>query len=104
MEIMDPIFSQGKASRDQLSLLDVLEEPNIHLSNLDFLPFGNRLIQFLRKSSRSVSVCQEVQRPIHGHGVLQHIYLHPEGCGPAHLDAGTQGVVCISDREHIVVR
>ena len=55
-EVLDTIFAQDKASRGPLSLTDVLKDPNMDLPNLDFLPSGDELIQFLRRRALDQSV------------------------------------------------
>ena len=54
-EVLDTIFNPNKA-RSQLSLADVLDDSNLELSNEDFLPSGDELIQFLRNSALDQSV------------------------------------------------
>eukprot|EP00092_Neocalanus_flemingeri_P019653 GFUD01021285.1.p1 GENE.GFUD01021285.1~~GFUD01021285.1.p1 ORF type:complete len:1759 (-),score=675.16 GFUD01021285.1:47-5323(-) len=55
-EVLDTIFSQGKATRGKLSLTEVLEDETLDLSNVDFLPSGGELIQFLRRRALDQSV------------------------------------------------
>jgi hypothetical protein len=55
-EVLDTIFAPDKASRGQVSLTDVLDDPNLDLSNVDFLPSGDELIQFLRSRALGQSV------------------------------------------------
>ena len=55
-KVLDTIFSPDKASRGQLSLTEVLEDPDLDLSSVDFLPSGDELIQFLRRRALDQSV------------------------------------------------
>jgi hypothetical protein len=55
-ELLDTIFAQDKATRGQFSITDLLEDPNLDLSNVDFLPSGAELIQFLRRTALDPSV------------------------------------------------
>jgi len=55
-EVLNTISAQDKASRGQLSLTDVLKDPNMDLPIFDFLPSGDELIQFLRRRAFDHSV------------------------------------------------
>ena len=55
-KVLDTIFDQNKACRGQLPLADVLDDPNLDLFNVDFLPSGDELTQFLRNSDLDQSV------------------------------------------------
>ena len=55
-KVLDTIFSPDKASRGQLSLTEVLEDPDLDLSSVDFLPSGDELIQFLSRRALDQSV------------------------------------------------